>query len=90
MDSADDIKRLGYEATRERRDLPKEWAQFFELILARDLKLALINAGAKHDRIVSRGISGESSKMRRFNATNPDSHLDLRHPGTAGTGHRMV
>jgi len=88
--AADDAKRLGYEKTREKRDLPKEWAQFFELILARDLKLALINAGAKHDRIVSRGIAGASSKLRRFDVINPDAYLDARHPGTVGTDHRIV
>ena len=88
--AADDARHLGYERTREKRDLPKEWAQFFELILARDLKLALINAGAKHDRIVSRGITGASSKLRRFDVINPDAYLDARHPGTVGTDHRLV
>ncbi len=74
---------------RETRDLPKAWACFVESILARDLSLALLKpGGGKFDRIVSRDES-QTTKISRFCAI-PDLHLDRLHPGTIGTGNRVI
>jgi hypothetical protein len=71
---------------REPRDLPKQWAHFVESVLVKELKLAVLESGPKHfDRITSRG-ERQTSKISRFK----DIHLEHKHPGTAGTGNRIV
>jgi hypothetical protein len=73
---------------REARDLPKQWALFFELVIARDLKLGLLTP-TKFERVVAHGDDGKSSKITRFQPAG-DAHLDVRHPGSIGTGDRLT
>jgi hypothetical protein len=67
-------------ATREPRDLPKEWSRFVEEVLSRDLELALLSRAD----IQSRG-EGLWSKMTRF------THLNAHGEGAVlDTGVRLV
>ena len=52
-------------SNREPRDLPTEWADFVEKVLARDLELALLGS----ERIKSRG-EGQFSLLTRFETKN--------------------
>jgi hypothetical protein len=71
------------------RDLPKDWALSLEQVLERQLGLSIVRANpGKFDRIKSTGENSLTSKISRFQCK--DVHLDQQHPGTTGTGNRMV